>query len=72
MVSVRLGFQPQEEPLTKAHALFYKGFKEVDGNESQITVVCGKIQISFFVGNAMSANTLLKEKVLQEKAEYQT
>ena len=38
-----------------AHALFYKGLKEVGGNETKINVVYGKIQICFFEGNAMAA-----------------
>ena len=35
--------------------MFYKGLKEVGGNESKINVVHGKNQISFFVGSAMAA-----------------
>ena len=35
--------------------LFYKGLKEVGGEESKIHVVHGKIQISFFLGGAMAA-----------------
>ena len=54
-ISSRLEMSPKRKPLTKAHALFYKGFKTVDGDESTISVVYGKIQISFFVGGAMSA-----------------
>ena len=58
----------KRKPLAKAHASFYKGLKEVGRNESQINVVYGIIQISFFVGNATAAkSTLLKEKDLQER-----
>ena len=35
--------------------MFYKALKEVNGDESKIHVVYGKIQISFFVGSAMAA-----------------
>ena len=34
----------QRKPLAKAHALFYKGLEEVDGNESKINVVYGKFR----------------------------
>ena len=54
-VSSRLEVSPKRKPLAKAHALFYKGLKEVTGDESKIHVVYGKIQISFFVENAMAA-----------------
>ena len=47
---------PKKKPLAEAHALFYKGLNAVKGDESQITVVYGKLQISFFVGGAMAAN----------------
>ena len=49
VVSARLEMSPKKKPLAKGHALFYKGLKEVGGNESKINVVHGKIQISFFV-----------------------
>ena len=61
VVSSRLESSPKRKPLAKAHALFFKGLEEVNGDKSKIHVVYGKIQISFLVG------TLLKEKVLQEK-----
>ena len=54
-VSSWLETSPNTMPLAKAHALFYKGLKEVGGDESKIHVVCSKIQISFFVGGAMAA-----------------
>ena len=46
---------PNRKPLAKAHALFYKGLKEVDGNESKIKIVYGRTKISFFVRNAVAA-----------------
>ena len=47
---------PKRKSLAKAHALFYKGFKTVDGDESTISAVYGKnIQISFFVVGVMAA-----------------
>ena len=48
----------------KPHALFLQGFKEVGGDEPKIFVVSWKIQINFFVGRVMTANTLLKQKGL--------
>ena len=54
-VSSKSEMSPKRKPLAKAHALFYKGLKEVGGDESKIHVVYGKIQISFFVGGAMEA-----------------
>ena len=54
-VSSRLEMSPKRKPLAKAHALFYKGLKEVKGDESKTHVVNGKIQMSFFVGSAMAA-----------------
>ena len=59
---------PKRKPLAKAHALFDKGLKEVGGNKSKINVVYGKIQMSFLWEASWLQNTLLKEKVLQEKA----
>ena len=44
----------------KAHALFYKGLKEVGRNESKINVAHGKIKISFFVGSATAAKYTLE------------
>ena len=49
-VTARLEVSPPKKPLAKAHALFYRGLKAVKGDLSQITVVHGKLQISFFVG----------------------
>ena len=46
-VKARLEVSPQKKPLAKAHALFYKGLKAVEGDESQITVVYSKLQMSF-------------------------
>ena len=54
-ISSRLEMSPNTKPLARAHALFYKGLKEVGGDESKTHVVYGKIQISFFVGGAMAA-----------------
>ena len=36
-------------------AYFYKGLRNVKGDEIKIHVVCGKIQICFIVGSAMAA-----------------
>ena len=44
--------------MAKAHALFYKGLKEVVGDESKIYVVYSKIEISFFVGGVMAAKCI--------------
>ena len=55
VVSCRFELSPKRKPLAKAHALFYRGLKEVKGDESKIHVVYGKLQISFFVGSAMAA-----------------
>ena len=41
--------------------------EEVKGDKSKIHFVYGNFQISFFVVSATAANTLLKEKVFQEK-----
>ena len=54
-VSARLEMSPKRKPLAKAHALFYKGLKEVGRNGSKIHVVYEKIQISSFVRSAMAA-----------------
>ena len=48
-MSARLEIRSKRKPLTEAHALFYKGPKEVVGNEANINLVCGKIQSSIFV-----------------------
>ena len=37
-VTARLEMSPRMKPLAKAHALFYKGLKSVDGNDSKINV----------------------------------
>ena len=55
VVSSRLELSPERKPLAKAHALFYEGLEEVKGNKSKIHVVCGKIQIRFFVGSTIAA-----------------
>ena len=54
-VSARLETSWEKKHLEKAHALFYKGFKAMGGNESKINGVYGKNQISFFVGGALAA-----------------
>ena len=41
----RLEMSPKRKPLAKAHALFYKGPKEVGENEFEINVVYGKVQM---------------------------
>ena len=68
-ISSRLEIGPTRKPLARAHALFYTGLKEVGGNEFEINVVYGKIQMKLFLKCEMLQlqNTLLKEKVLQEK-----
>ena len=58
VVSSRLEKSPRRKPLAKAHALFYKGLKEVGGDESKTYVVYSKIQISFFVGGVMAAKCI--------------
>ena len=45
MVSARLEMSPKRKPLAEAHASFHKGLKEVSGNEFEINVVYGKIQM---------------------------
>ena len=52
VVSSRLELSPKRKPLAKAHALFHKGLKEVEGDEPIIFVVYCKIQMSFFVESA--------------------
>ena len=54
-VTARLEVSPQKKPLTKAHALFFKGLKDVKDDESKNTVVYGKLQMSFFVGGHVAA-----------------
>ena len=55
---------PKKKPLARAHALFYTGLKAVKGDESAIHGVCGKIQISFFIGSAMAAKYTLEGEAL--------
>ena len=43
-VSSRLEMSPKRKPLAEAHALFYKGLKEVGGDESKIHVLYGKFR----------------------------
>ena len=54
-LSSRLEISLKRRFLARAHALFFKGLKEVGGNKSKIHVVCGKIQITLFVAGAMAA-----------------
>ena len=63
-ISSRLEMSPKRKPSTKARAL---SLKAVGGNESRVHVVFGKIQISLWKMLWLQ-HTLLKEKVLQEKA----
>ena len=58
LVKARLEISSQKKPLTKAHALFYKELKAVKADESKISVIYGKLQISFLVGRSLAATTL--------------
>ena len=40
----RLEVSPQRRPLTKGHALFFKGLKEMKGDESEARTFYGKLQ----------------------------
>ena len=55
MVLSTLEKSSERKQLASAHALFYKGLKEVGGDKSKIYVVYSKIEISFFVGGVMAA-----------------
>ena len=56
VVSSGLELSPKRKPLTKAHALFYKGLEEMKRVTSpRFTFSVEKIQISFFVGSASAA-----------------
>ena len=48
-VKARLEVSSQRKPLTKAQALFFKGLKEMKGDESKVQSDYGKHQICFFV-----------------------
>ena len=53
------------EPEKEAQATFYKGLKEVGGNEFEINVVYGKVQMKLFFWKMQQLqNTLLKDNVL--------
>ena len=54
-VKARLEVSLQRRPLTKAQAMFFNGFKEVDGDESKVRSFRGKLRISFFVGGDLAA-----------------
>ena len=47
-VKANLELSPQRRPLAKAQAMFFKGLKEVGGNEANAKAVCGKLQVSSF------------------------
>ena len=66
-VSARLEVCPQKKPLTKAYALFFKELKEVEGDESKIIVVYGKLQISFRVGGDVAAKYTREGEGLTEE-----
>ena len=51
----RLEVSLQRRPLAKAQALFFKGLKEVGGDESKVSAFSGNLQISFFVGRDIAA-----------------
>ena len=54
-VAARLEVSSKRNPWRKRMPCSYKGLKAVGGDESKINVVYGKLQISFFVGGAMTA-----------------
>ena len=54
-MKVRLEVSHQKKPLAKAHALFYKVRSAARKDESQINVICGKLQISFLIGRGLAA-----------------
>ena len=70
-VSARLESSPEKKTRAKAHALFHKGLKAVGGNESKINVVCGKIQISFFVESATAAKSTPQGEACRKRLEYE-
>ena len=55
IVKARLELSPQRRPLAKAQAMFFKGLKEVGGDESKVRAFQRKLQISFFVGSDIAA-----------------
>ena len=57
---IQTGDEPEKKSWAKAHALFHKGLKEVNGDESKIHVVYGKNLTSFFVGSAVAAKYTLE------------
>ena len=67
MVSARLEMSPKGSPWHMP--MLRLTTKEVGGNQFEINVVHGKIQMNLFLLGKMQLlqNTLLKEKVLQEK-----
>ena len=67
-VSARLEMSQKRKPLAKAHALFYNGLKDVRRNKSKINVVCRNFRSVSLWEVQWLQNTLLKEKVLREKA----
>ena len=46
----RLEVSPQSRPFTKAAALFFKGLKEMGGDDSKVRAFCVKLHTSFSVG----------------------
>ena len=67
-VSARLEMSQKRKPLAKARALFYNGLKEAGRNKSKINVVCRHFRSVSLWEVQWLQNTLLKEKVLREKA----
>ena len=66
-VSSRLELSRKRKPLAKAHALFYKGLKEVKGDEAMALPTKKFFEFYRRQRGFWRQNTLLKDKVLQEK-----
>ena len=52
----RLEVSPQRRRLTRAQALFFKGFEEMKGDESKVWTFHRKLQISCYVEREIAAN----------------
>ena len=60
----RMEASPQQKPLKRAHAVFFKALTAVKGNGKRINVVYGKLQINFFVDKKLVARYIAEREGL--------
>ena len=56
----QVGNKLPKETLDEGPCLFYKELKAVKADESKISVICGKLQISFLIGRGLAATFTLE------------